>query len=511
MFESAAGDTPSGPPHASLARASLADRLREAVPGVELVRILAALDLGDVDDLGDVNDLGDVDDATLVEAMAGWERVAAWGASRQAALVSELRRRREPQGCVAYLGDEIAARLACTRHAGDQRLGLAVGLERLPAVADALATGLIDVRKATVIVEDLLHVPEPSAQAAASAVLVDAPTMTAPQVRARLRRLEIDRDPDGAATRHERARKERHVELTPTSDSMAWLAAWLPADDAVSIYTALTAIAGTAAPDDPRPLGARRADALVDLATHWLDAGLCPDGPLPLRQGRRPHLSLTASASTVLGLDDAPADLAGYGPIPAPMARRIAARSTWTPLLVDARTGQPLARSTQRYEPTAGLRGAVVDRDITCVFPGCRLPAERCDIDHVRPFTGVPSPGVPSPGEAPETTEPQTSVDNLQALCRHHHLAKTHGSWSVARDVDEGSTRWRSPTGHWYERPAATSPPRRFLASPPPGVRIDVAGPRGRGRPPSRHGPLSSRPPDGEPLREVGDAVDPPF
>ena len=486
-------------PDSADSRASVAARLQETPPGVDLVTTLTALDPGDVDA------------AALIEAIAAWERVAAWGASSQAAFVSELRRRREAEGRANFVGDEVAARLACTRHAGDLRLGLAVGLERLPAVADALASGLIDVRKATVVVEDLLHVPEPSAQAAASAVLVDAPSMTAPQIRARLRRLEIDRDPDGVATRHERARKERHVELTPTTDSMAWLAAWLPADDAVSIYTALTAIAGTAAADDPRPLGARRADALVDLATHWLDAGLCPDGPLPLRQGRRPHLTLTASASTVLGLDDEASDLAGYGPIPAPMARRIAARSTWTPLLVDARTGQPLARSTQRYEPTAGLRGAVVDRDITCVFPGCRLPAERCDIDHVRPFTEGPSCGVPSPTTSSEVTEPQTSVDNLQALCRHHHLAKTHGSWSVERDAEEGVTRWRSPTGHWYERPAATSPPRRFLTPPPPGVRIDLAGPRGRGRPPSRNGPRSGQPPSREPGSGVGVAAEPPF
>ena len=435
-----------------------------------------------------------------------------WAAGGQAALVSELRRRREPQGCADYVGDEIAARLACTRHAGDQRVGLAVGLERLPAVADAPTAGLIDVRKATAVVEDLLHVPEPSARAAAAEVLVDAPTMTAPQLRARLRRLEIDRDPDGATTRHERARKERHVELTPTTDSMAWLAAYLPADDAVSIYTALTAIAGTAAPDDPRPMGARRADALVDLATHWLDAGLCPDGPLPVRQGRRPHLNLTASASTLLGMDDAPSELAGYGPIPAPMARRIAARSTWTPLLVDARTGEPLARSTRRYEPTTGLRGAVVDRDVTCVFPGCRQPAERCDIDHVRPFVAATAGVVTL-----DAGDPQTSLGNLQALCRHHHRAKTHGSWAVERDPDQGVTRWRSPTGHGYERPAATAPPRRFLTPPPPGVRIDLAGPRGRGRPRAGSGPSAAQAPRPEPIRDVvGDGDrdgegDPPF
>ena len=169
---------------------------------------------------------------------------------------------------------------------------------------------------------------------------------------------------------------------------MAWLSALLPADEATAVLTTLTAIADSALldPTNTRTLGARRADALVDLATRWLDAGVTPLGPLTTRHGRRPHLNVTASPSTLLGLDESPGELAGYGPIPAPMARRIAARSTWTPLLVDARTGAPVARSTRTYEPTAGLRTAVLDRDLTCTFPGCRQPAQRCDLDHITPY-----------------------------------------------------------------------------------------------------------------------------
>src|SRR5690606_34777998 len=117
--------------------------------------------------------------------------------------------------------------------------------------------------------------------------------------------------------RHADARRHRRVELVPAADAMAWLSAYLPADDALAVHTTLTALAGEAAPEDPRALDERRADALVDVCTRWLDAGTRPDGTtLATRQGRRPHLAVTASAATLLGLSDEPGELHGYGPIP---------------------------------------------------------------------------------------------------------------------------------------------------------------------------------------------------
>ncbi len=46
---------------------------------------------------------------------------------------------------------------------------------------------------------------------------------------------------------------------------------------------------------------------------------------LPKRHGLKPAVSITIAASTLAGQDDQPAELDGYGPIPASMARRIAA------------------------------------------------------------------------------------------------------------------------------------------------------------------------------------------
>ncbi len=366
-----------------------------------------------------------------------------WAAARQAHVVAELRRRREAQRCDGFLGDELSARLGTTRAIGESKVGLAIALERLPGVAGALVRGDLDVRKAVVVTEEVMHLPDDVAATATDAVLPDAQGLTAPQLRARLRRLEISRDPEGAHDRHERARADRYVSISPTQDAMAWLTALLPAPDAVAVYTTLTALADAADPADDRSMGARRADALVDLATRHLDAGIGPDGPLPMRHRRYPHLDITASAASLLGLDNEPAELAGYGPIPAPMARAIADRATWRPLLIDARSGEPIAHATRTYRPSAELTGAILDRDRECTFPGCRVVAVRCDLDHIEPF---------------DTARPagdQTTADNLHPLCRHHHLVKTHGGWAVARDPAIGITTWQSPTGHRYLRDPA--------------------------------------------------------
>ena len=221
---------------------------------------------------------------------------------------------------------------------------------------------------------------------------------------------------------------------------MAWLTAFLPADEAVQVMTAIDAIATTTDPDDPRGIDARRADALVDAFTTILDTGIGPAGPVSTHQHRHPHLDVTASATTLLGLDQAPAHLSGYGPIPATMARQIAARSTWQPLLVDERTGTMLARSSHSYRPSPTLTGDVIRRDVTCTFPGCRTPAGRSDIDHLEPF---------DPGRQ---AADQTQHTNLHALCRYHHGLKTHGRWHVTCDPVAGTTTWTTPTGHTYTR-----------------------------------------------------------
>jgi hypothetical protein len=84
------------------------------------------------------------------------------------------------------------------------------------------------------------------------------------------------------------------------------------------------------------------------------------------------------------------------------------------------------------YTPSAALADLVRARDVTCRFPGCRQPADRCDLDHVVPWPDGP-----------------TAADNLAALCRHHHRLKHQTQWTV-RAGPAGDLTWTAPTGHAY-------------------------------------------------------------
>lgn len=64
---------------------------------------------------------------------------------------------------------------------------------------------------------------------------------------------------------------------------------------------------------------------------------------------------------------------------------------------------------TDAYVPTDAMRAYVRARDGFCIFPGCEVEAERCQLDHRIPF-----------GDGGETTP-----SNLFCLCQRHHNIKT--------------------------------------------------------------------------------------
>jgi hypothetical protein len=212
---------------------------------------------------------------------------------------------------------------------------------------------------------------------------------------------------------------------------MEELWALLPADRAAALRARLNAEARNCAPGDLRTADQRRADVLCDLA----DAGSVGDR-LPAEHRIRPSVQVTVSLSTLLGLGDQPAELAGYGPIPAFLARRIAAdpNGTWRRLLIDA-AGQFLDYGRTTYRPPADLARHVIARDRTCCFPGCGQPAARCELDHCLDW---------AEGGA-------TNPANMNALCARHHHLKHETGWNYTTDAD-GGTLWTAPTGHEYRR-----------------------------------------------------------
>src|SRR5581483_2137124 len=125
-----------------------------------------------------------------------------------------------------------------------------------------------------------------------------------------------------------------------------------------------------AGPDDCRTADQYRADALVAICLAVLNGGSI-DG-LPKWQGRRPQVQVIVALSTLLGLDDQPGELAGCGPVPPEVARRLAAdpSGTWTRLVTDE-VGQLVDYGRTVYRPPQDLTDHVIARDRTCRGPGC--------------------------------------------------------------------------------------------------------------------------------------------
>jgi hypothetical protein len=161
-------------------------------------------------------------------------------------------------------------------------------------------------------------------------------------------------------------------------------------------------------------------------------------GRMPWPSTTNVQVRVVIAADTLLGLDDQPAELIGYGPITAAHARAMAIRkdATWRRMITDPVSGAVLDVGHRRYRPPASMADLVRADHPTCSFPGCRLPAEACDLDHVVPFD-------------PDDPHGVTSAANLRPGCRRHHILKTLGGWFEETHAD-GAVTWISPSGHRY-------------------------------------------------------------
>jgi len=291
---------------------------------------------------------------------------------------------------------------------------------------------------------------DPAATAVETAVLAKAPEQSLATFRRAVRKAVLTAAPKPAEERHEEEKTQRRVVRTPVGDGMSEIWMLLPDAGASTFMTAIDALARRPGPrpvqaDDPRTADQRRADAAIQLAIDALTGN--SSGELPREHGMRPSVQVTVALSTLLGLDEQPGDLDGSGPIPASLARRIAAdqTGTWRRLVTDE-TGRLLDYGRNTYRPPKDLTDHVIARDRTCRFPNCNRKAGRCEIDHRRPW---------EQGGA-------TNQANLDALCSRHHHGKHDAGWTPKRLPDD-SIEWTGPTGHKYVEEAATYPIDRTI------------------------------------------------
>ncbi|HYY12491.1 MAG TPA: DUF222 domain-containing protein [Kineosporiaceae bacterium] len=413
-----------------------------------------------------------------------------------------------------FVAAEISAAAGLSHYAAAQVVDAARTLfltERLPRTQQLLRAGLLDWTKlrtiltatqtlddqlcplveAHVIPEGDLLVADPlDALADPARPGRDLPAvarMTNPALQAALAAAIAALDAEAAARRAKVARRDRRVSATPLADSMGRIELTTGHEEVAAVLAGLDhAVAAAKHAGDDRSADQIRADHAVHLLTggaHGRDAS--PAGHDTAegsgRHGRRGlQVRLTMPLSTWLGLSEDPALLDGYGPLPAAIARQIAAdaardhpaTTTWRCLPVDDRHGTVLGVGdiipTPRYAPTTRQRTFVRAAEPFCVFPGCRARAHRCEIDHRRPYDhDDPTAGGP------------TCTCNLQNLCTRHHRLKTAGlvtpravdtpgardgdlpvvTGDLAGDEPPGTVEWTTWTGRRYlHRPPRATP-----------------------------------------------------
>ena len=389
---------------------------------------------------------------------------------------------------VRAVGSELSAALSWTPAQADSRAGLAIELvEELPDTIAALDEGRIDVRRAGLIADKTRVLGPMTRGAVERAVLPTAGEQTSTQLGRALDRRVMAADPAAAGRRRERGRRDRRVERPRPSgnaDGIADMVLTGPAEDLTALWTAVDAAAraartarrdGTTGGDthgDARTLDQHRFDILTGLGWTALTLGhlgcctptcVTPDTSqstatatvtaaagvgsvtataavrvprLGTRHGRPAAVQVTVALTTLAGADHEPADLDGYGPIPAHAARTIAADATLRRLLTDPRDGRLLEYGRTTYTPPQALKDFVIARDRTCRFPTVTTPARSCDIDHRIPYHHGGT----------------TGITNTQALSRRAHLDKTFHGWELDQP-SPGTYRWTSPARRTYRTP----------------------------------------------------------
>jgi hypothetical protein len=373
-------------------------------------------------------------DAARIDLLVALERQIAWLTARQQQVLASLDGTAldwAGKQSIDYTQEQVGAALRLSPgHAADRLFVGRTLVDQLPATLGMLQRGEITYLHAKRLAEAVVPFDAKVTAKIEDRVLTRAADQSVGQFSASVRRAVSAADPRLAERRHEDAVAGRCVVITPQPDGMAELCALLPAEGAALIKTVLDSLATVKTPGETRSMDQRRADCLVDVFARVLG-----DPALPEHHGHRPAIQVTVAASTLLGCDDRPAELDGYGPITAQTARRIAAdqSGTWRRILTDPTTGQILEYGRKTYRPPANLADHVITRDRTCVFPHCIRPAKHCEIDHGDPWC----------------TGGHTDADALHPLCRRHHHAKHNAGWTVRR-TDNGSYLWTDPTGHTY-------------------------------------------------------------
>jgi hypothetical protein len=399
-------------------------------------------------------DVAGLSDAERVDELTAVERVKAAVAARQARVtdafaVSQRAALVAAGSSVADASRSVCAQVALARRdspsRGDRHVGLARTLVReMPGVLAVLQRGECSEWRATLIARETAHLSVRQRaeidRAIADRVAGWGDGRTQREARGWAQRL----DPYGAAERAAKAAGDRRVTIRPAPDCMTYLTALLPVKDGVAVFGELhrAALAGACDGDEHRSRGQIMADELVRRV-------LTPAEGAAVGPGVEVHLVMTDR--TLADADDEPAQVFGYGPIPAPVARDLVRGDERTRVWVrrlytDPRTGELAATDARRRDFPHVARMFLTARDQVCRTPWCGAVVRHAD--HA---VAVAKGG-------------GTDLRNGNGRCARCNLTKDTAGWATL--VRDGTIVTTTPTGHRY-RSRPPRPPRSDTRLPP--------------------------------------------
>ncbi|UYM07517.1 HNH endonuclease [Solicola gregarius] len=404
-------------------------------------------------------------------------------AEQRAAGVSE---RRVGRGVADQIG--LARELSPAR--GSRELGWTRSLvKQMPQTRRLLAAGRISEVTARAMVTETAELEPLDRRRVDSDLAPDLPAMGEREARAAARKLAYSLDPEASTRRARKAREDRRVSIRPAPETMTLLTGLLPVEQGVAAYASLKKHASAAkAAGDERTRSQIMADTFVERLTGQQKA---TDVPIEVR--------LTMGSDTLFDEDDEPADVDGYGPVPADVARDLirpaSAEATVDPvgaaagpssaptgtetyagaaadpasavrqragvwvrrLFDDPATGVATSIDPTRRRFTGAVARYLLARDQVCRTPGCGAPIRH--LDHIRPYRD----------------DGPTTVDNGQGLCERCSYTKEMPGWrTTVTTTAPHTTTITTPTGHTY---ASQAPPANG-----PGPSAQTLGERRRDR-----------------------------
>jgi Domain of unknown function (DUF222) len=327
----------------------------------------------------------------------------------------------------------------------------------LPAVYCAMRAGRVSEWVARLIARETRDLPRQTRRRIAEDLCADLPGMSPRQAEAAARRMAYEADPQAVLSRARTARTDRRVSLRPAPDTMTVLSAFLPAEQGVAAWANLDRHArGLRAGGDPRTHGQLMADTLVERLTGQPTATAVPV-----------EIGLTMTTDTLLDSVDAdgrgtgrvPADLDGYGPLPADLALDLLANAdttTWVRRLFTDPVDDTIVHiDTRRRRFDGGLARLIRYRDRVCRDPYCTATIRH--LDHVEPYRDGG----------------RTSATNGAGLCERGNYVKDMPGWThrVLTDLPDPNDPAGAHDVGGAQRIEVTTPTgHRYTSTPPPAL-----------------------------------------